>query len=174
MFDDSSAGLLTCDDVRDAITALRLCVECGERAGAACHADLDRLRAGWRARPHLFSSNDVEALRAIAGSLKNEEPDADIVRARKVLQEVFGYPSFRPGQEAIIGTVPPRSRTSRRSPTSKPSSPSTARPLRSRTSRRSPTSKPSSPSTARPPRSRKTELTTLTSMPSSRSNQLPW
>jgi ATP-dependent DNA helicase RecQ len=105
MFDDSSAGLLTCDDVRDAITALRLCVECGERAGAACHADLDRLRAGWRARPHLFSSNDVEALRAIAGSLKNEEPDADIVRARKVLQEVFGYPSFRPGQEAIIGTV---------------------------------------------------------------------
>jgi ATP-dependent DNA helicase RecQ len=105
LLDDSSAGLLTRDDVLDAIAALRLRVERSERPGAACLADLDRLRAGWRARPHLFSSSDVETLRAIAGSLKNHDPDADIARARKVLQEVFGYPSFRPGQEAIIGTV---------------------------------------------------------------------
>ena len=88
-----------------AIADLCLCVERGERARAACHADLDRLRASWRERPDLFSSADVETLRAIAGSLKNEEPSADLARARKVLREVFGYPSFRPGQEAIISTV---------------------------------------------------------------------
>jgi ATP-dependent DNA helicase RecQ len=103
--DALSADLFTRDDVLDAVAALRAGVERGERARAACHADLDRLRAGWRARPDLFSSRDVETLRALAVSLKNEEPDADLARARKVLREVFGYPSFRPGQEAIIGTV---------------------------------------------------------------------
>ena len=105
MSDDFSAGVLTRDDVLDAVAALRLCVERGERARAACHADLDRLRAGWRARPDLFSNSDVETLRAIAVSLKNQQSDADLARARKVLREVFGYPSFRPGQEAIISTV---------------------------------------------------------------------
>jgi ATP-dependent DNA helicase RecQ len=100
-----SADLFTRDDVLDAVAALRAGVERGERARAACHADLDRLRAGWRARPDLFSSRDVETLRALAVSLRNEKPDADLARARKVLREVFGYPSFRPGQEAIIGTV---------------------------------------------------------------------
>jgi ATP-dependent DNA helicase RecQ len=88
-----------------AIADLRSCVERGEQARSACHADLDRLRVGWRARPDLFSRADVETLRAIAASLNNEEPGADLARARKVLREVFGYPSFRPGQEAIIGTV---------------------------------------------------------------------
>ena len=102
---DDISGPFTRDNVLAAIAALRLCVERGERTRAACHADLDRLRAGWRARPDLFSSSEVETLRAIAGSLKNEEPGADLARARKVLREVFGYPSFRPGQEAIIGTV---------------------------------------------------------------------
>ena len=105
MIDDLSAGLLTRKDVSGAVAALCLYVERGERARAACHADLDRLRAGWRARPDLFSSSDVETLRAIALSLKNEQPGADLARARKVLREVFGYPSFRPGQEAIISTV---------------------------------------------------------------------
>jgi len=105
LLEDCSADLLTRDDVLDAIATLRRCVQRGERAGAACHADLDRLRAAWRARPHLFSSSDVETLRTIAGSLKNHDPGTDIARAREVLQEVFGYSSFRPGQEAIIGTV---------------------------------------------------------------------
>ena len=105
MIDDFSADLVTRDDVLDAVAALRVCVERGERARAACHADLDRLRAGWRARPDLFSNREVETLRAIAVSLKNQQPGADLARARKVLREVFGYPSFRPGQEAIISTV---------------------------------------------------------------------
>ena len=105
LIDDLSAGLLTREDVSGAVAALCLYVERGERARAACHADLDRLRAGWRARPDLFSSSDVETLRAIALSLKNEQLGADLARARKVLREVFGYPSFRPGQEAIISTV---------------------------------------------------------------------
>jgi len=47
----------------------------------------------------------VETLRAIAVSLKNEQPGDDLARARKVLREVFGYPSFRPGQEAIVSSV---------------------------------------------------------------------
>jgi ATP-dependent DNA helicase RecQ len=105
LIDDLSAGFLTREDVSGAVAALCLYVERGERARAACHADLDRLRAGWRARPDLFSSSDVETLRAIALSLKNEQLGADLARARKVLREVFGYPSFRPGQEAIISTV---------------------------------------------------------------------
>ncbi len=105
LIDDFSADLVTRDDVLDAVAALRVCVERGERARAACHADLDRLRAGWRARPDLFSNREVETLRAIAVSLRNQQPGADLARARKVLREVFGYPSFRPGQEAIISTV---------------------------------------------------------------------
>ncbi len=105
MFDDRSSDLLTRADVLDAVAALRLGIERGERARVACHADLDRLRDGWRARPDLFSRSDVETLRTIAASLKNEQPGVDLARARKLLREVFGYPSFRPGQEAIIGTV---------------------------------------------------------------------
>ena len=105
MFDDASAGPLTRDKVLAAIADLRQCVGRGERARVVCHADLDRLRAGWRARPDLFTPSDLEALRAIAVSLKTEKPEADLARARQALRDIFGYPSFRPGQEAIISTV---------------------------------------------------------------------
>jgi ATP-dependent DNA helicase RecQ len=105
LFDDRTSDLLTRADVLDAVAALRLGIERGERARVACHADLDRLRDGWRARPDLFSRSDVETLRTIAASLKNEQPGVDLARARKLLREVFGYSSFRPGQEAIIGAI---------------------------------------------------------------------
>jgi ATP-dependent DNA helicase RecQ len=103
--DDLSTGLFTRDDVIDAVAMLRAGVERGEQARLAHQTELDRLRAGWRARPDLFADSEVESLRTIAASLKNEETGADLARARRVLQEVFGYPSFRPGQEALINSV---------------------------------------------------------------------
>ncbi len=71
-----------------------LCAECGHR--------LQRLRARWREAPLLFGPELVARLRELAAAL-GRSPGPEL--ARRVLREVFGHPSFRPGQEPIIEAV---------------------------------------------------------------------
>ena len=69
---------------------------------AACGRKLQRLRSRWREAPLLFGPELVALLRALADALARPPgPDA----SRRVLREVFGHPSFRPGQEPIIDAV---------------------------------------------------------------------
>jgi ATP-dependent DNA helicase RecQ len=69
---------------------------------ADCGLRLSRLRARWREAPLLFGPEVVGRLRALAQELERPPgPEA----ARRVLREVFGHPSFRPGQERIIEAV---------------------------------------------------------------------
>ncbi|HYD41916.1 MAG TPA: ATP-dependent DNA helicase RecQ [Anaeromyxobacter sp.] len=78
----------------------------GDRDDPALRADcvrrLHRLRAQWREAPLLFGPEVVGRLRPLAQELERPPgPEA----ARRVLRDVFGHPSFRPGQEPIIDAV---------------------------------------------------------------------
>ncbi len=67
-------------------------------------ARIEDMRQLWRRRPELFSPADVAALREIASGLR-AVPAVDLGKARLVLKDVFGYSSFRRGQEDIIGAL---------------------------------------------------------------------
>src|SRR5512140_1378957 len=69
---------------------------------ADCGRKLQRLRGRWREAPLLFGPELVGRLRALADAL-GRPPGPGL--ARRVLREVFGHPSFRPGQEPIIEAV---------------------------------------------------------------------
>ena len=79
------------------IETLRALFDSGEREG--CARALTGLRDRYRREPAVFDPPSIQALRDIAEALK-AEPD---LRAR--LKAVFGYDSFRPGQEAVIKAV---------------------------------------------------------------------
>ncbi len=61
---------------------------------------LDRLRALYRRSPHSFPPEVVALLREAAAAVARAAPSA-----QQVLENVFGYPTFRPGQAEIIATV---------------------------------------------------------------------
>jgi ATP-dependent DNA helicase RecQ len=70
---------------------------------AGCADALARLRGLWRQRPEAFSQETVLCLRAIAREVaappRAGPPPIDVLR------NVFGYPSFRAGQQEIIAAV---------------------------------------------------------------------
>ncbi len=106
------------DEVRAAVDELRAREPEAARE-AAVHAEcvrrLSELRAAWRATPALFPRDSIEALRELARALERrppapaagraEPPAARLEEARRVLREVFGHPTFRPGQEEIVSAV---------------------------------------------------------------------
>jgi ATP-dependent DNA helicase RecQ len=78
------------------------------------HIRLDRLRAAYRTDPALFDPAMVHWIKRLAEALESEKENND--RPRKVsttesqapgevLESVFGYNTFRPGQEEIIQGV---------------------------------------------------------------------
>ena len=84
------------DEVASSITRLRSLLALGDSATAG--AALDGLRRHWRRRPEHFGPEEVEALRVLA---------AEVIAARLTmvdftLRDVFGFPSFRPGQREIV------------------------------------------------------------------------
>jgi len=67
---------------------------------------LANLRKQWLSRADDFSPAAVAALREISSLLREKPTRGEhLARARAVLQDVFGYRAFRPGQEDIIATV---------------------------------------------------------------------
>jgi ATP-dependent DNA helicase RecQ len=71
---------------------------------AECAARLDALRARWRDAPDLFATRSLDRLRRLSDAL-SRPPPPHAGEARRVLREVFGHASFRPGQEEIVGAV---------------------------------------------------------------------
>src|SRR6185295_17720773 len=65
---------------------------------AACVRELARLRSVWRRRPAGFDDSTVALLREVAAALAQPSSAAAV----SVLREVFGYDSFRAGQQEII------------------------------------------------------------------------
>jgi ATP-dependent DNA helicase RecQ len=80
-----------------AITSLRSLLDAGEREG--CARALAGLRDRYRQAPAEFDPPAIQALRDIAEALK-AAPD---LKAR--LKAVFGFDTFRPGQEDVIQAV---------------------------------------------------------------------
>ena len=92
--------------VAGAVEHLRRLVAQGPAHRGACEEKLAELRKQWLAQPETFSPDAVAALREISHLLRQPSTrDEHLARAKAVLKDVFGYRSFRPGQEDIIATV---------------------------------------------------------------------
>jgi ATP-dependent DNA helicase RecQ len=70
---------------------------------AACADALTKLRGAWRRRPEAFSRQTVELLRTIAREVAARPVSGP--PPIEILRNVFGYPSFRAGQQEIIDAV---------------------------------------------------------------------
>jgi ATP-dependent DNA helicase RecQ len=97
---------LTATSVRDAIAHLRRSYAAGPSHRSECEQRLAELRGWWRERPDLFSKDIVALLRSLALALREQADRTEhLSKAKGVLKDIFGYRSFRPGQEDIIATV---------------------------------------------------------------------
>jgi len=91
-----SVHLMAEPTVEDQISRLSDLLDSGETAAAADL--LAHLRTRWRRRPTAFSDDSVTALRDHAEAVNA----ALLVEVDGVLENTFGYSSFRPGQHEII------------------------------------------------------------------------
>jgi ATP-dependent DNA helicase RecQ len=64
-----------------------------------CALELRQLRHVFQASPRLFSADTIELLRQVAGSLRER------TSPQQILESVFGYHQFRPGQRELIDAV---------------------------------------------------------------------
>lgn len=94
-------------------------VQSGEGSSVEhCLDELTALRALWRDNPALFSGPTLELLKKVSGALKSGQPQSartDVrgmkprppldVTPEQVLESIFGYRSFRPGQKELINEV---------------------------------------------------------------------
>lgn len=76
------------------IESIRSFLNLGERA--KCVSALSRLRAHYRQEPSAFDRASIQVLRSIAEAIKM---DVDL---RVGLKTIFGFDTFRPGQEFVI------------------------------------------------------------------------
>lgn len=74
-------------------------LDAGDATGAG--ETLDELRRAWRQDPERFASDEVAALRDLAAAVTATRIGA----IDGVLGDVFGFPSFRPGQQEIVEAV---------------------------------------------------------------------
>ncbi|HEX7508930.1 MAG TPA: ATP-dependent DNA helicase RecQ, partial [Polyangia bacterium] len=92
--------------VEGAVQNLRHLFAKGPAHRGECEEKLSKLRKQWLAQAESFSPSAVAALREISFLLRERTTrDHHLGKAKAVLKEVFGYRSFRPGQEDIIATV---------------------------------------------------------------------
>lgn len=90
------SSLTSADEVFAAARAL------AELPAASIESTLARLRERYRETPLLFSPETLALLREASARARESRGAAAAGPALTVLKEVFGYPSFRPGQWEII------------------------------------------------------------------------
>ncbi len=85
--------------VADQVTRLAALIAAGDMTGASRR--LAELRAEWRRHPDAFDPDELTALRSHADAVTA----AMEARIDEVLENTFGYPTFRQGQREIIEAV---------------------------------------------------------------------
>jgi ATP-dependent DNA helicase RecQ len=93
------AGPTTAEEVLAEARALN------ELPATAVEAMLDRLRQRYRETPRLFTAETLTLLREASARARESRVASSAGSALAVLKDVFGYPSFRPGQLEIIHAV---------------------------------------------------------------------